>query len=83
MTENTGSGILSGSISHPGRGPEGEMREKKGFFEKPKENGILANIIKMLSSFFRSIQTNVPYTDVLRCGCHPGHGTTWPKCDRS
>jgi len=48
MTENTGSGILSGSISHPGRGPEGEMREKKGFFEKPKENGILANIIKML-----------------------------------
>ena len=37
MAENTGSGVLSGSISHPGRGPEGEIKEKKGFFEKPVE----------------------------------------------
>jgi hypothetical protein len=28
MAENTGNGILSGSISHPGRGLEEEMREK-------------------------------------------------------
>ena len=34
MAENTGSGILSGSISHPGRGLEEEMREKKSFFER-------------------------------------------------
>ena len=29
-----GNGILSGSVSHFGRGLEEEMREKKGFFEK-------------------------------------------------
>ena len=29
-----GNGILSGSISHFGRGLEEEMREKKGFFEE-------------------------------------------------
>ena len=39
MAENTGSGILSGSISHPGRGTEEERRGKKGLLEKLMEKG--------------------------------------------
>ena len=39
MPENTGSGIMSGSISHPGRGLEEEARKKQGFFEKLMEKG--------------------------------------------
>lgn len=39
MAENTGGGILSGSISHPGRGLEQETRKKKGFFERLMEKG--------------------------------------------
>ena len=39
MAENTGGGILSGSISHAGRGMEETMREKKSFFERLMEKG--------------------------------------------
>ena len=34
MAENTGNGILSGSISQPGRGLEEELREKKGILKR-------------------------------------------------
>ena len=34
--DNTGLGVMSGAVSHTGRGTESEAKKKEGFFEKRK-----------------------------------------------
>ena len=36
--DNTGAGILSGAVSHSGRGIENERKDKPGLLEKIKKN---------------------------------------------